>query len=270
MKSWPWFQRTSIVAALGALALGLWTPSPVREWSIATVLGIYFILSAIGVFAVRMNYYAPAVCRGKAGRKRIALTFDDGPHSLVTPLLLDLLKERQAQATFFCVGEQAEAHPELIRRIVAEGHTLGNHSYAHHWWTNFLTTRPLAREINRAQTVLRTLSGQSPKYYRSPMGLANPHLAPALTEIGLKLIAWNVRPFDRGESAETIVRRVLGSEGKKIPQADGSIVLLHDGGAASPYLVDAVREIIDRFQAQGYSLVNLDELLNDEAALGKF
>ena len=256
------FQRASVLTALGVLGFAALLPSPARWWCAGGVAVIYLFISVTGIFAVRMNYYAEAVCRGKTGKKRIALTFDDGPDSEATPVLLDILKARQSHATFFCVGRRAEANPAIIRRIVAEGHTLGNHSYSHHWWTNFLTKKPLAREINRAQFVLHDLSGSSPKYYRSPMGLANPHLAPALRETGLKLIAWDTRPFDRGMPAKTMVNRIAGTG--RGAAGDGSIVLLHDGGASSINLASAVTEIIERFQASGYSFVSLDELFREE------
>jgi peptidoglycan/xylan/chitin deacetylase (PgdA/CDA1 family) len=255
------FQRASVLAALGVLGFAALLPSPDRWWCAGGLAAVYLLISVTGVFAVRMNYYVEAVCRGNAGKKRIALTFDDGPDNRTTPLLLDILKAHQAHATFFCVGRQARESPELIKRIVAEGHTLGNHSYSHHWWTNFLTTKPLAREINRAQGALRDLSGVSPRYYRSPMGLSNPHLAAALRKTGLKLVAWDVRPFDRGSAAKTIVRRIAGTDRMAGPARDGSIVLLHDGGGVFENLAPAVAEIIERFQSRGYSFVNLDELL---------
>ena len=264
MSKGSWFQRASVLTALGVLGFAALLPSPARWWCAGGLAAAYLVISVAGVFAVRMNYYVEAVCRGKTGKKRIALTFDDGPDSEATPLLLDVLKAHQAHATFFCVGRRAEANAAIVRRIVAEGHTLGNHSYSHHWWTNFLTKKPLVREINRAQLVLSGLSGLSPKYYRSPMGLANPHLAPALRETGLKLIAWDVRPFDRGLPAETMVNRIAGTEKGTGSAGDGSIVLLHDGGASSVNLASAVTEMIKRFQAGGYSFVSLDELLCEE------
>jgi peptidoglycan/xylan/chitin deacetylase (PgdA/CDA1 family) len=224
---------------------------------------VYVILSGIGVFAVGMNYFCEAVCRGEAGKKRIALTFDDGPDSRVTPDLLDLLKKYKVHASFFCVGQRARENPGLIQRIVNEGHTLGNHSYSHHWWTNFLTTAPLVREMNRTQRVLKELSGITPRYYRSPMGLSNPHLPPALRATGLKLVAWNVRPYDRGASTATIVSRIVGNRNGEAPASDGSVVLLHDGGVSGEALIPAVRQVIERFQEMGYSLVSLDELLQN-------
>jgi peptidoglycan/xylan/chitin deacetylase (PgdA/CDA1 family) len=251
------FQRTSALAAVGALGLAVGLPQPAKGWALLALAAAYFLISAVGVFAVRMNYYAQAVCSGKTGGKRIALTFDDGPDGEVTPVLLDVLKAHGAHATFFCVGQNAQAHPEVLRRILGEGHTLGNHSYSHHWWTNFLTKKPLVAEINRAQGVFTQWTGIAPRFYRSPMGLANPHLSPALRETGLQLVGWNVRPFDRGASARKIISRVTGKAG------DGSIVLLHDRGPASGHLVEAVTGILERLQTRGYRFVSLDELFRD-------
>ncbi len=257
------FQRATFFTAAGVLGFAVSLSGPARWWCAGGLVAAYLFLSGVGVFAVGMDYYCVAVRRGKTGKKRIALTFDDGPDSKATPVLLDLLKKYKAHATFFCVGERAEANRAIIKRIVEEGHTLGNHSHAHHWWTNFLTRGPLVEEINRAQRLLSDLSGTTPRYYLSPMGLSNPHLAPALRATGLKLVAWDVRPFDRGKPAKTIVGRIAGTDRAPGPAADGSIVLLHDGGAAPGNLLPAVMEIIERFQARGYSFVSLDELFQE-------
>jgi peptidoglycan/xylan/chitin deacetylase (PgdA/CDA1 family) len=263
MGKGSWFQRASLLTAAGVLGFTALLAGPARWWCAGGLAAAYVLVTGMGVFTVGMNYFGEAVCRGKAGKKRIALTFDDGPDRGATPVLLDVLKAHKAHATFFCVGKQAEANPDIIRRIVGEGHTLGNHSYAHHWWTNFLARGPLVEEISRAQRVLSDLSGLTPRYYRSPMGLANPHLAPALRETGLKLIAWNRRPFDRGASVKTIVDRVAGTGTGAGPAGDGSIVLLHDGGASPGNLAAAVTQIIESFQAGGYSFESLDELFQE-------
>jgi peptidoglycan/xylan/chitin deacetylase (PgdA/CDA1 family) len=265
MSKGPWFQRATLLTAIGFLLLFVLWADPIRWWFAVGLAAAYGVVSVLGVFIARMNYYCVAVCHGKPGKKRIALTFDDGPDEKVTPILLDTLQKHGAHATFFCVGERAVENPTLIRRMAAEGHTLGNHSYAHKWWTNFLTKKPLVTQILRTQQVLEDLSGKSPQYYRSPMGLSNPHLGSALRETELQLIAWDVRPFDRGKSAHALVARIAG-EGKKIGSAgDGSIVLLHDGGASAENLINAVTQIMESFQKLGYSFVSLDELLGDSS-----
>jgi len=251
------YHYATLLTAAGFIAAAIFLNGPARWWCAGALLLAYLAGSGLGVFAIRWNYYCDSICRGKPGRKRLALTFDDGPDPVATPALLDLLKSRGARAAFFCVGERAKASPDIVRRIVKEGHTLGNHSYAHKWWTNFLTGLPMEAEILRAQRILADLSGTSPEYYRSPMGLTNPHLGPALRSLGLKLVGWDVRPYDRGKPAKGTAASVAGAAG------DGSIVLLHDGGASPENLTAAVSEIIERFQALGYTFVSLDELFKD-------
>ncbi|HBA60708.1 MAG TPA: polysaccharide deacetylase family protein [Elusimicrobia bacterium] len=251
------FHYATAAAAACLAGSAFFLPGQARWWGAATALLAYGAVTAAGVFEIRLNYFCPALRHGRPGKKRIALTFDDGPDPAATPALLDLLKERGARATFFCVAERAKDNAALVRRITAEGHTLGNHSCAHRWWTNFLTGGPMKAEILGAQQVFKELCGETPRYYRSPMGLTNPHLGPVLAEAGLTLAGWDVRPFDRGTPAGTTAARVNGAA------RDGSIVLLHDGGAAAESLCAAVAEIISHFTALGYSFVNLDELFKD-------
>lgn len=251
------FHYATAALAAGIIALAAFANGAARWWYAGSLFIIYLIISGAGVFAIRMNYFSKAVCNGNPGKKRIALTFDDGPDPEATPALLNVLQKYNAHATFFCVGERAQANGDIIRRIAAEGHTLGNHSYRHKWWTNFLTGGPLKSEIMNAQKAIKDMSGISPIYYRSPMGLTNPHLGPVLREAGLKLIGWDVRPYDRGTPAKVTAGRITGAA------RDGSIVLLHDGGASPETLTAAVTEAIEHFQSQGYCFVSLNELLKD-------
>ncbi len=123
-----------------------------------------------------------------------------------------------------------------------------------------MTEEPLVQEIEKAQRVFGMILGQEPRYYRSPMGLSNPHLKRALERTDLQLIAWDVRTFDKGKTAVEIFEKVAGQKRRVSPVRDGSIVLLHDGGRSVEELLQAVERILQHFQALGYSFVNLDEL----------
>jgi peptidoglycan/xylan/chitin deacetylase (PgdA/CDA1 family) len=252
------FKYTTAITAAGLIGSVVLLHGQFQWWCIGALLLAYLLISVIGVFQIRLNYFCDSVCRGKPGGKRVALTFDDGPDADATPALLDILKTRGAHATFFCIGERAQANGDIVRRIVKEGHTLGNHSYAHKWWTNFLAGAPLKTEILRTQQVLKDLSGIAPEYYRSPMGLTNPHLGPVLLETELKLVGWDVRPYDRFKPVKATTERVARAA------RDGSIVLLHDGGASSDNITAAVTEIIERLQGRGYIFVSLDELFKEQ------
>ncbi len=250
----PFYYATIAAAAtIGGAALLL--PAPARWWGAGTALLLYLAVTAAGVSLISLNYFCKALLRGAPGKKRLALTFDDGPDPSATTALLDLLKEHGARASFFCVAERAKANPEIVRRIKQEGHTLGNHSYGHKWWTNFFTGRPMKAEILMAQKVFKEVCGEAPVYYRSPMGLTNPHLRGVLAETGLTLVGWDVRPFDRGRPPGETAERIIGAAG------DGSIVLLHDGGASPGDLTAAVAAVLAHFKALGYTFVNLDELI---------
>jgi len=248
------FATTTLLAALVMVAAVLWIPSPAGWIVLGAVGAAYLVLVGLGVFWMRLGFFVPALCCGSPGGRRVALTFDDGPDPEATPALLDLLKTKGVPATFFCVGERAAAHPDLVRRIAREGHTVGNHSSRHAWWTNFLAGRRLHREVERAQETLGDILGAVPRYYRSPMGLTNPHLRRVLYRLALELVGWDVRPFDRGADSETVAARVL----RRV--RDGSIVVLHDGGARPEALTGAVDTIVRELRLRGYTFVGLDEL----------
>lgn len=154
----------------------------------------------------------------------VALTLDDGPDPDVTPRVLDLLAERRAKATFFCIGRHAAQHPELIRRMVDEGHRVDNHTYHHRPYFSLLGAGGQEREIVEAQRVLHRLSGRRPRWFRAPAGIQNPLLGAVLHRLGLHLVAWTRRGFDAVEkNPRKVVHRLQrGLRG-------GDILVLHDG-----------------------------------------
>jgi peptidoglycan/xylan/chitin deacetylase (PgdA/CDA1 family) len=159
-----------------------------------------------------------------AERRQYTLTLDDGPDPEVTPRVLDVLDQHRTRATFFCIAERAQAHPALLREIVARGHDVQNHSHSHHHHFALLGPRALAREVDRAQQVLADLCGERPHCFRAPAGLRNPLLDPVLHRHGLNLVSWTRRGFD---TVSRDAERVLGRLTRGM--AAGDIVLLHDG-----------------------------------------
>jgi len=248
------FALTTIIAATCIIVLALALGGPARWWGMGAVAAAYLITMVVGVTSIRLGFFCRAFCRGKPGQMRLALTFDDGPDSNATAPLLDVLKEQQVPATFFCVGELAAAKPGLVQRMAAEGHAVGNHTFRHGWWTNFLVGRPLRREVARAQDTLRKILGRVPRYFRSPVGLTNPHLRGALNSLDMALIGWDVHPFDRGSQPEAVLRRIR----RRV--RDGSIIVLHDGGAHADTLRRLVTELITELRACGYTFASLEEL----------
>jgi peptidoglycan/xylan/chitin deacetylase (PgdA/CDA1 family) len=125
----------------------------------------------------------------------VALTFDDGPTEF-TPKFLDLLKENNVKATFFCIGKQIEKYPETFQRIIAEGHTIGNHTLSHCNNTGFLSTSKMVEEIEKCDEVMLKIGSLKTNLYRPPFGVTNPNIAKAIKKTHKKSIGWNVRSLD--------------------------------------------------------------------------
>ena len=153
----------------------------------------------------------------------VYLTFDDGPDPDTTPAVLDLLKAHQAKATFFVIVERAKRQREILGRIIAEGHAVGNHSMDHRYSHFFSSRKKLKSWIENAQRELTSLMGKNPIGFRSPAGIWTPPLNSVLSELQIPLIYWNMRFYDAVFSwTEAKAQRALA----KI-EAE-SIVLLHD------------------------------------------
>lgn len=183
--------------------------------------------------------------------KKIALTFDDGPHPYYTEQLLNGLKERGAKATFFVMGKQAEAHPELVLRMQEEGHLIGNHTYSHIQLGKG-NRETFKSELIKTNELLLGITGEEPQYVRPPYGSWDKSFESELTMIP---VLWTIDPMDWCSSdVNGIVRKVT----KKAEE--NAVILMHDEYKSS---VTAALEIVDILQKQGYEFVTVDEILFD-------
>jgi len=198
------------------------------------------------------------VQRRLGGHSRaVALTFDDGPDPRWTPAVLDLLRRYRVRATFCLVGEHVTEHPELVRRIAAQGHALCDHTWSH---DEHLPDRPQATvraEIDRTYSAIVTASGGTrPRYFRAPGGRWSPAVVAAARRFGLRPLGWSVDPADwRRPPAALITRRVLDQA------APGAIVLLHDAAERDdrePAGVAALDRILDAMHTQRLEGVRVD------------
>ena len=217
-----WVLAASHVAGVASIAAQpvLW------PWAVGAMCGSHALNLAFG-FAPATTALGPVISElpaSSAERGEVALTFDDGPDAEVTPRVLDLLDEAGAQATFFCVGARARAHPNIVREIAARGHAVENHAFGHSRAMGFWGVGHLVRDIGDAQKVLADITGQAPKFFRAPFGIRTPLTEPALARLGLRCVAWNVRSLDSVDHrAERVVARIV----RRL--APGAIVLMHDG-----------------------------------------
>jgi cellulose synthase/poly-beta-1,6-N-acetylglucosamine synthase-like glycosyltransferase/peptidoglycan/xylan/chitin deacetylase (PgdA/CDA1 family) len=206
----------------------------------------------------------PVVYHEGAGDERaVTLTFDDGPDPKWTPAILDILKRYQVKAAFFMVGAQAERYPGLVRRILKEGHEIGNHSYTHANLSE-ITPRQIGIELNATQWLIEGITGRSTTLFRPPYNADSrptrvAELAPlkqVQDDLGYLIVLENIDPEDWAKpGADQIVQRI------KEQRSRGNIVLLHDAGGDRSQTVEALPRIIEYLQTRGDRLVPLSVLL---------
>jgi peptidoglycan/xylan/chitin deacetylase (PgdA/CDA1 family) len=195
---------------------------------------------------------------GPTTGNQIALTFDDGPTPGVTDLILDELKRHGAKATFFMIGEQISAAPSLARRVLAEGHEIGNHTFTHPNLTT-LPAKQVETEIERTNDIIANVLQHRAVWFRPPFGALHQNQAPALTSRGLRVVLWSVDPGDWAQpGAEKITERILAET------KPGSIIVCHD---KFPQTLESVKVVLAILAERGLTFVTLSQLLADRDML---
>jgi len=185
---------------------------------------LWLIVTAIGSLHIRWNYHLNSlIANYKIDNNQVSITFDDGPHPEFTPKVLELLREYNVKASFFCIGENIEKHPELFQRIINEGHTIGNHTYSHSNGIGFMKTSNLILEMQQTNALIKKISGLEAKLFRPPFGVTNPRIKRAVRTVGLQSIAWSIRSLDTTSKSK---ESILNSISKRLTKGD--VVLLHD------------------------------------------
>lgn len=228
---------------------------------LSTVAALFAAGAYYATYAVRSQWLGPTIWRGRTDTSSVALTFDDGP-SDDTDALLDVLGGYDVRATFFMVGRQVEWYPQTARRVVAEGHEIGNHSYSHPIYL-YRRARETRRQLTQTQDVIARTTGVRPRLVRPPCGVRTPAYFAATRELGLQTVQWTVAGFDwKRLEAREIARRVL----KDV--SAGAIILLHDGDATGKQdrskTVMALPLIIDGLRERGLNVAPLSSLLRHE------
>ncbi|MFC0469167.1 polysaccharide deacetylase family protein [Halalkalibacter kiskunsagensis] len=195
---------------------------------------------------------------GNANRKRIALTFDDGPEDTYTPQILEILREKGVKATFFVVGERVKEYPERLRQMYKEGHAIGNHTWDHPHLPE-LTDEQMNENIQSTAEEIEKVIGFKPDLFRPPYGEIEDRQVALLNKQGFRSIMWTADTKDwSGVSAEEIVSKV------KQDAQPGAIVLQHNYHVEGEFeTVKALPEIIDVLRAQGYEFVTVPTLLGE-------
>lgn len=204
------------------------------------------------ILASRTGYRGGVLYHGNPLLPYAALTFDDAPHPMFAPLLLDLLRELKLKATFFIIGRNAEAYPYFVRDMVAAGHELGNHTY-HHLRLTKLSEEEVRQEILLGNRVLQDLTGTPPRLFRPPGGRVNRTVLQVAKELGLITVFWTDDPGDYlGLPQEALERKLLSH------LRPGGILLLHDNVVGT---LQVLPHLATKARAQGLTLGPVEGLL---------
>lgn len=218
------------------------------------VLGLAYLI-CYGGFAGPIDWVMNTATHGSRDHRRVALTFDDGPDPVHTPALLEALRELDAPATFFVLGQRVDAHAELAARIVREGHELGNHTYNHRYLP-LLRSRDVAAELAATDAAIERATGIIPVLARPPYGGRSPRNVHVFDRHAKRLVLWDVNSLDwTNKTACEIVERVLSRV------RPGSIVLFHEARVGGEVTVEAVRMLVPALRERGYELSTVTDML---------
>ncbi|HSU80675.1 MAG TPA: polysaccharide deacetylase family protein [Candidatus Angelobacter sp.] len=190
-------------------------------------------------------------------QKYIALTFDDGPNITYTPEILDVLKDYNAKATFFLIGEKMVEHPELVTREVKEGHEIENHTFTHVRITR-LPDKAFLKDVEKAEAEINRYQNDSLHLFRPPGGALNKQVIDSLIKANYEIVLWSWHQDTedwKRPGANRIARKVINNA------HNGDIVILHDSGGNRSQTVKALKTILPTLEKQGYKFVTVSDLL---------
>jgi peptidoglycan/xylan/chitin deacetylase (PgdA/CDA1 family) len=224
-----------------------WVLAPITLWKILIIRGSANIQS---------GFFIKAYCNANSSEKKIAITFDDGPDQRYTPLVLEILSKYKAPATFFVIGKNIKGNEALLKRVDAEGHIIGNHTFSHSFFIDLKSKFGFMFELDQTSDLVFNAIGKRMKFFRPPYGVTTPNLARASKALNYSVIGWSVRSFDtKKNSADTIIQRV------KEHLKPGAIILFHDTSAKS---VNVLEQTLNFAKENGFIIVSTGELLGIE------
>jgi len=221
------------------------------------VLHIFFNLVAMKTYWVKTHWFIKKLFPGyiwsvKSTKKTVYLTFDDGPIPEITEWVLALLKENNIKATFFCIGDNIEKHPQVFEKVVTEGHTIGNHTFNHinGWHTD---NKVYFKNIEACRQAIIKRTGHDSKLFRPPYGKISHSQAKQVRNLGYKIVMWDVlsADFDTSISLEKCCENVIKNA------TNGSVIIFHDSIKAFTNLEYALPRVIKYLKENGYSFGTL-------------
>ncbi len=235
-----------------------WLINSYIDFPISLIMNVILIITYLslfiyGSFYIDSNFYIKTICSVNHENQAIAITFDDGPVTEITPLVLEILQEFQAKATFFCIGKNIFGNEMLLRRIISEGHLIGNHTFSHSPWFGFCSTRKLITELTRTEELILATTGHKVNFFRPPYGITSPLIRTAVDSLNYVVIGWSIRSLDTLPKNE---QKILNQITQHL--TSGDIILFHD---THPRIITILRKFLQYTSDHGFTVVRLDELL---------
>jgi peptidoglycan-N-acetylglucosamine deacetylase len=223
--------------------------SPSYGWLLLFYVSVLFC----GSYFIRMGFFMKSICSVKTSEKWIALSFDDGPAGS-THNILDILKENETPAAFFLIGKKISGNEYLIKRMVQEGHIIGNHSFSHHPLFDLFSPGKMLSDMTAMSRLIKNITGLMPRFFRPPYGVTNPNLKKAVISGGFISIGWSIRSYDTViKNRHHLLNKILSA------LKPGAILLLHD---TSETTVAILPELLKSIREKGFQIVRLDKLVN--------
>lgn len=218
------------------------------------LFSLVFALVIVGTLTCKTEAKS-GFSHGERDGKRIALSFDDGPHPVFTTQILSLLEKHGVKATFFMIGCNVELYPAVAKSVFAAGHEIGNHTYSHPHMKQ-LSLDALREEIRKTEDILLKHGIDKPKLFRPPEGFRSAEQVKALDGFGYRTVIWSLDTKDwQGRTTEEIISVVLnGIQG-------GDILLFHDYTARRNTTITALEQLIPKLLEDGYEFVTVSELM---------
>ncbi len=225
---------------------------------LVAVLFCWFVITGLGSAFIGWNYHLKAInANYKTTEKAVAITFDDGPNEEFTPKVLALLEKYNAKATFFCIGNHIEAHPDVFKMILQKGHTVGNHTYSHSNYFGFFSTNRVMADLAKTNALIHKLVGKEVIFYRPAFGVTNPKIRNAVKQLNLLAIGWSIRSLDTtSRDVKAVFKRVT----KHVKAGD--IILLHD---TSDKTLVVLEQLLLFLHHKNLTSVTIDTLCNKKA-----
>lgn len=237
--------------------------------AVTALLGLLAVIFCVGIFCVFFDQAIftrwGTVYRVPTHKKQVVLTFDDGPSPVWTPQILDELKKENVKAVFFMVGYHVQKYPDIARRVAGEGHTIGNHGFAHSVMF-YYTPAEIEEEIKYTEHVIREMTGQTTKYFRPPKAWLRNKMKEQIKSMGYETILWSLNSKDWVCFNHKSMVRYISKNIK-----NGDILLFHDSGHVAGteggdrrQTVKAISLLARTLKNKGFEFVTIEELLNDQ------